>query len=231
MLATQIIPHPSADPERRTAVVVGTMQTTLEIAGAVTIPAMKMSFGRNEEIFGEEEPADFVYKVMSGVARTFRILGDGRRQIASFHFAGDLFGLAGGTAHFNSAEAVTDCEIALARRSLVERAASQNPVVGHALWRLAASGLQRAEEHVMLLGRRSAGERVGAFLLEMAARNQGGEAAVDLAMSRTDIADYLGLTIETVSRTLSEMERRRVIALPSARHVVLRDRGAFADAA
>lgn len=82
----------------------------------------------------------------------------------------------------------------------------------------------------MLLGRRSAGERVGAFLLEMAARNQGGE-AIDLAMSRTDIADYLGLTIETVSRTLSEMERRRVIALPSARHVVLCDRRAFADAA
>ncbi|HVV92987.1 MAG TPA: helix-turn-helix domain-containing protein [Hyphomicrobiales bacterium] len=230
MLSTQIIPHPSADPDRRIAVVAGALQTTLEIAGAIAIPAMKMSFGRNEEIFGEEEPADFVYKVTSGVVRTFRILGDGRRQIACFYFAGDLFGLDGGDAHSSSAEAVTDCEIALVRRSQVERAASQNPVVAHALWRLAADGLRRAEEHVMLLGRRSAGERVGAFLLEMAAREQGGE-AIDLAMSRTDIADYLGLTIETVSRALSEMERRRMIALPSARHVVLRDRHAFADAA
>jgi CRP/FNR family nitrogen fixation transcriptional regulator len=230
MLSTKTIPQSPVGPALLAATVPNAPQTTLEIAGVISIPALRMPFARNEELFGAEEPADFVYQVISGVVRTLRLLDDGRRQIISFHFAGELFGLEGGAVHTVSAEAVSDCEIVLARRSLVERAAGESPIVAHALWLLAVGSLRQAQQHMTLLGRCSARERVEAFLSEMATRGHHSE-AVDLAMSRTDIADYLGLTIETVSRTLSQMERRRVIALPRSRRVVLRDRGAFADAA
>lgn len=196
------------------------------VAGAMSLPGFVMGFSRNEEIFGEEEAAEFAYKVVSGVVRTMRILSDGRRQIDAFHLPGDVFGVEMGPMHRFAAEAVSDCQIVLVRRAHIDRAAAQECSVARELWTLAASDLAHARDHMLTLGRKSATERVGAFLLEMAERI-GGE-AFELPMSRLDIADYLGLTIETVSRTLTQMERDGMIELPTCRGVVMRNRFALA---
>lgn len=198
----------------------------IAFSGTISLPGFVMGFSRNEEIFGEEESADFVYKVISGAVRIIRILSDGRRQVAAFHLAGEVFGLELGAAHRSTAEAVSDCQIALIRRSHLRKAADTDLRAANALWNLAANDLERVEDHMLLLGRKCASERVAAFLLEMSGR-AGGASELELAMSRTDIADYLGLTIETVSRSLTQLERDGVIALPTCRRVVLKRRAAL----
>ena len=200
----------------------------VQVLAGLNLPGFVMSFSRNEELFGEEEPADFVYRVISGAVRTTRLLSDGRRQVAAFHLPGDVFGLELGEAHRFSAEAVADCEIALIRRSAVERLAEWDGAAARRLWRLTARDLEQLQDHMVLLGRKSAVERVAAFLLEMAERAPAGD-GLDLPMSRTDIADYLGLTIETVSRTLTQLERDGMIALPTSRHIVLHDRAGLVE--
>lgn len=196
----------------------------IELLAGLHLPAAVLPFDRNEEVFGEGEPAEFVYKVVSGAVRSFRILSDGRRQIDRFHLPGDLFGIEDGEEHRFSAEAIADCRIALVKRSSLEAAVMRDSAAARLLWGLACRDLDRAREHMLLLGRKSATERVATFLIEMSAS----AAAIDLPMCRNDIADYLGLTIETVSRTLTQLERRGVIDLPSSRHVELRDRAALA---
>jgi CRP/FNR family nitrogen fixation transcriptional regulator len=199
-----------------------------EIAPDLELPGFAMTFDANEEIFGEEEPADFVYKVISGAVRTTRLLSDGRRQIGAFHLPGDVFGRECGQTHRFSAEAVAPCEIALIRRSAIERAAERDSGAARRLWSLTSHELEDLQDHMLLLGRKNAAERVGSFLLKLAKRAS--SAIIELPMSRGDIADHLGLTLETVSRTLSQMARDQAIALPSARRVVLRNPDALAAA-
>jgi len=191
----------------------------IELMGAV------MPFARNSEIYGENEPADYLYKVVSGTVRTYKVLVDGRRQIGGFHLPGDIFGFESGDEHKFSAEAITDCKVAVIKRSTVIALAARNNDIARQMWALTARELQRVQDHVMLLIK-SAQERVAGFLLEMAERAAGG-AAVELPMSRQDIADYLGLTIETVSRTLTQLEKTAAIELPTSRRIVLRDRSAL----
>jgi CRP/FNR family nitrogen fixation transcriptional regulator len=200
----------------------------IEIAADLALPGFAMNFDPNEEIFGEEEPADFVYKVISGAVRTTRLLSDGRRQIGAFRLPGDVFGLECGEVHRCSAEAVAPSEIALVRRTALERAAERDSGAARGLWSLTSHELEDLKDHMLLLGRKNAAERVGSFLLKLAARAS--SAIVELPMSRGDIADYLGLTLETVSRTLSQLVRDQTISLPSARRVVLRDAAALAVA-
>ncbi len=192
-------------------------------AAGVHAPGFCMTFSRNEEIFGEDEQAEFAYKVVSGVVRTLRFLDDGRRLIVGFHMPGEVFGMELCETHRTSAEAVGCCEVMLVRRVALQKAAAIDPAVGAGLWALTDQHLQRTQSHMMLLGRRTAAERVEAFLADMAERAPACD-GVDLPMSRTDIADYLGLTIETVSRILSQMEREHRINRATSRHVVLCDR-------
>ena len=184
-----------------------------------------MSFPRNGEIYGEDEPAEYLYKIVSGAVRTYKIYGDGRRQIGAFYLSGDMFGLEMGEAHAFSAEAVTRTKVMFFKRSAVMVLAAQENDVAGRLWALTARELFRVQEHTLLLVQ-TAQERVVSFLLEMLARTPASN-AVDLAMSRRDIADYLGLTVETVSRTLTQLENSAAIALPSARRIVLRNRTAL----
>jgi CRP/FNR family nitrogen fixation transcriptional regulator len=182
-----------------------------------------MPFGRNEEVYGESEPAEFIYKVISGAVRTYKILNDGRRQISAFHLPGDVFGLEAGEEHAFSAEAVCQSTVLVIKRSAVTALAEKDPAVSRQLWNLTACELQKMQDHVMLLIK-SAQERVVSFLLQMA-RRMPATNEFELPMSRQDIADYLGLTIETVSRTLTQLETRATIGLPSSRRIVLRNRG------
>jgi CRP/FNR family nitrogen fixation transcriptional regulator len=178
-----------------------------------------LRLARNEELYGEDEPAEYAYQVVSGTVRTCRFSADGHRQIGAFHGKGDVFGLGIGETHRFAAEAVTDATVLMVRRSLVMTAATRDVALAQALWVHAAAEIARIEEHSLLLGRRSAGERVASFLLDSASRSEGG--VVELPMSRQDIADYLGLTIETISRTLTQFERDRLIRMQSARRIGL----------
>jgi CRP-like cAMP-binding protein len=153
------------------------------------------------------------------------VLIDGRRQIGGFYLPSDMFGLEIGDEHTFSAEAITDCKIIVIKRSTVVALAARDNEVARQMWQLTARELQRAQDHVLVLIK-SAQERVAGFLLEMSDRASDG-GAVELPMSRQDIADYLGLTIETVSRTLTQLEKAATIELPTSRRIVLRNRSAL----
>ena len=196
-----------------------TCSNSIELMGA------PMPFSRNGEIYGENEPAEYLYKVLSGTVRTYKVLNDGRRQIGAFYIAGDIFGLEVGAEHTFSAEAITDCKILVIKRSTVVGLASRETDVARQLWAMTATELQRVQDHILLLIK-TAQERVAGFLLEMAKRSPLAN-EIDLPMSRQDIADYLGLTIETVSRTLTQLENSAAIAVPSSRRIVLRNRAAL----
>ena len=196
-------------------------ENSLDLIGA------PMPFARNVEIYGEDEPAEYLYKVISGAVRTYRVLNDGRRQIGAFLLPGDMFGLEAGATHASSAEAVANSVVLVIKRSAVVALAERDPDVARQMWSLTAHELGRAQDHMLLLIR-NAQERIAAFLLEMAERAPGAD-SVELPMSRQDIADYLGLTIETVSRTLTQLEAEAAIALPTSRRVVLRNRSALSE--
>jgi CRP-like cAMP-binding protein len=196
--------------------------SSTDLAEALDLMGASMSFRRNSEIYGENEPADYVYKVVKGTVRTHRILSDGRRQIGSFYLPGDIFGLETSADHLFSAEAVSDATVLVIKRSALVALAQRDGAVAQQLWSFTAGELQRVQCHMLLLIR-SAQERVASFLLEMAQRFASPD-SFELTMSRQDIADYLGLTIETVSRTFTQLEGCAAIELPSARHVVIRNK-------
>ena len=178
------------------------------------------SFTRNAEIYGEDEPTECLYKVISGAVRTYKMLNDGRRQIGAFYLPGDIFGIEIGDGHTFSAEAIADSKVLVIKRSTLVALAVRNNEVARHLWALTASELQRVQDHIFLLIK-TAQERVAGFLLEMAARAADTN-EFDLPMSRQDIADYLGLTIETVSRMLTQLENSGAIKIPTSRRIVLR---------
>ncbi|MGV8840270.1 MAG: helix-turn-helix domain-containing protein [Bauldia sp.] len=198
--------------------------------GLAALPGAVTKYARNAEIFGEGDEAEFVYRVRSGTVRLYRILSDGRRMIGSFHFAGETFGIETGDTHSTSAEAVTDCEIVATPRHAVFRRAESDHAFSHELWQSAVAELAGARRHMLVLGCQSATERVASFLVEMAERSPV-ESVVTLPMSRQDIADYLGLTIETVSRTITQLTERGAIEVPSSRTIVLRNRSFLKSAA
>jgi CRP/FNR family transcriptional regulator, nitrogen fixation regulation protein len=195
--------------------------------GAMELMGSLMRFGPNEEIFGENEPADYVYKVTKGAVRTYKILSDGRRQIGGFYLPGDIFGLEMGKEHQFSAEAINDATVLVIRRSAIVSLAERDCEAARELWTFTGRELHRVQEHMMLLVK-SAQQRVACFLLEMAERLTTTD-AIELPMSRQDIADYLGLTIETVSRTMSQLVCDHAIGLPTSRRIVLRNRGALRE--
>jgi CRP/FNR family nitrogen fixation transcriptional regulator len=196
------------------------------LAGIFEMQGALMKVDRNVEIYGEEEPAEYLYQVVTGAVRTYKVLQDGRRQIGAFHLLGDVFGLEAGEEHSFSAEAVTDCTLRVARRTTIVAMAARDSDLANDLWQRTAEAFRRAQDHMLLLGRKNAEERVATFLLKMAARTSGGQ-TIELPMSRQDIADYLGLTIETVSRTLTLLENRAAIELPSSRRILVRSRSSL----
>jgi len=194
----------------------GSLDQTMHLMGAL------MPYPRNAEIFGEDEPADYIYKVISGSVRTHKILGDGRRQIGAFYLPGDIFGLQFGDKHTLSAEAMTDANVLVVKRSAINVVAGRDATIAQELFAVTSRQLQRMQQRILLLFK-SAQERVASFLLEMAERSPTSN-TVELPMTRQDIADYLGLTIETVSRTLMCMQCAAMIDVPTSRRIVLRNR-------
>ncbi len=198
----------------------GALDQSMQMMGAV------LTYPRNSEIFGDNEAADYLYKVVSGSVRTYKILSDGRRQIGGFYLPGDIFGLEFADEHTLSAEAITDAKVLVVKRSAITALAGRDASVARQLFTLTGRELHRVQDRILLLIK-SAQERVASFLLEMSERVPGAANGIELPMSRQDIADYLGLTIETVSRTLTSLEDSAAIEVPTSRRIVLRNRPAL----
>ncbi|CUU18642.1 CRP/FNR family nitrogen fixation transcriptional regulator [Bradyrhizobium sp. JR7.2] len=189
----------------------------------------EFKYRKDTEIFGEKEPAVYVYQVKHGAVRSYKLLSDGRRQIAAFHLVGDIFGIENGDTHRFTAEAVVETVARLIKRESIQLVAARDAVVSHNLLSMTTRNLEHAENHMLLLGRKTAVERVAAFLLEMDCRT--GADNVSLPMTRRDIADYLGLTLETVSRVLSSLRKAGVLTFLDGdqREIMLNDRSRLAD--
>jgi len=193
------------------------------LTGHPGLVASEFSYRKDEEIYGEDEPAEYVYQVVRGAVRTYKLLSDGRRQIGAFLLPGEVFGLESGTNHRLAAEAVIDTTVRLVKRGTLEQAASIDVQVARKLWSITGGELRHAENHMLLLGRKSAMERVANFLLEMD-RRLAVAGMMALPLCRRDIGDYLGLTLETVSRALSQLHGEGVLGFSGARQIVLRNR-------
>ena len=191
-------------------------------AGGSAYGGEVLHLAADSEIYGDGDESTSFYKVLSGVVRTCKFRSDGRRQIDGFHLAGEIFGFAAGARHLFSAEAVCDCAVVAYRWQAFEAYGVVDVRVVGQFFVCAMQSLRRAQEHSLLLGRRSAAQKVAAFLVEMADRAAGGQ-IIDLAMARRDIADYLGITIETVSRTLSDLDRDAIVSLPTPRRICVRN--------
>lgn len=182
---------------------------------------------RDREIHVQGDQATHCYRVLSGCVRLVKLMEDGRRQIGEFLLAGDLLGFDALDTHDFSAETVTNVVLRRYPRRLVEAVAESNVAMARRLRNIASSGLRTAHARLLLLGRKTASERIASFLLEMAERlPQARTAVVDLPMNRTDMADHLGLTIETVCRVLAHLRRDGTIACDRGR-ITIRDRHAL----
>ena len=185
------------------------------------ITALTSLYGKapGETLFVEGDEADSIYEIVRGMVRIHKLLPDGRRQITGFLSAGHLLGLAPEGAFVYTAEAITEVTLCRYKRAAFDRLIDEVPGFAKRLLAVASEELYRAQDQMLLLGRKSATEKVASFLLLMAGQQDDEEGEVEVPMTRSDIADYLGLTIETVSRTLSKLKQDGVIALPTPAHV------------
>lgn len=192
--------------------------SNVECAGPVWAGACRLTFRPGGQIYAQGDATDLIYCVVRGSVRSSHLQADGRRQVVAFYYEGDVFGVAVEDAHRFTAEALADCEVlALRRRGSAEGANSRvDPMV----WAATTSELRRAHSHMLLLGRATACEKVARFLLDIADRFRG--EFVLLPMSRQDMADYLGLTIETISRMLGRLQADGVIELSGSRKCRIR---------
>ena len=175
-------------------------------------------------IFHEADEADHLFNVTSGVVKLYKLLADGRRQITGFLFAGEFLGLAANRTYAYTAETVTEAKLCRFSRRRLEKLFDEWPHLEKHLLGIAASELIAAQDQMVLLGRKTAQEKMASFILMMSeraeARGQDGN-PVTLPMNRADIGDYLGLTIETVSRTLTQLKNKGVISLMGSGHILL----------
>lgn len=182
---------------------------------------VRLHFDRDDSIYSQGDQSEFVYRIVSGLVRTARLTDDGRRQIGGFYYVGDMLALEDENEHCFSAEAMSDCQVLAIRRRALDAAAARDSTVARQLWTAGYRSLRKMQSHLVQIGRKTALERVAAILAELAARASGEE--VDLPMSRQDIADYLGLTIETVSRMFTQLQASGIIALTGLRRMRVSD--------
>jgi CRP/FNR family nitrogen fixation transcriptional regulator len=177
-----------------------------------------VSIQREQEIHGQGDQADCCYRVLSGCVRLVTLMEDGRRQISEFLMAGDLFGIDSLDVHDFAAEAVSDVVLRRYPRRRVDALAGNNIGLARRLRDMTATSLRMTQMRLMLLGRKTASERIATFLIEMDERLPQVRAHVlDMPMSRTDMADHLGLTIETVCRILAHLRRDGTILIERGR--------------
>jgi CRP-like cAMP-binding protein len=182
-------------------------------------------YRRNRAILFEGQPADYIFFVSRGLVRTCRSFRDGTRSVVAFHVAGEFVGIDGELTHSLCAEAAADTTVLPLKRSAVLATAVHDRAISYFLFAGMAKELRRLREHTVLISR-DAHCRMATFLTDLSAR-LGQAHELDLPMSHRDIADYLGLSIETVSRVITEFERSEFVARASSRSLILRNRAAL----
>ena len=183
------------------------------------------TFEAGEAIFWEGDAATHVFEVSTGVLRVCRLLSDGRRAITGFLYPGDLVGVSLKDRYLYTAEAVTETKVRRFARGLFQEKINECPALRPQLFARLCDEMAAAQDQLVLLGRKSAEERVSSFLLAIARRlssDRRTTPVVEIPMTRLDMADYLGLTIETVSRTMTSLAARGVIAANGRHAVVVR---------
>jgi CRP-like cAMP-binding protein len=175
-----------------------------------------------QHLFHQGDDDRNIYKIESGLVRLYRILSDGRRQIISLRFAGDVLGFEAAAERQCSAEAITPVKVRSLDENSTYRRLRDEPALAPQLLSLLSQELESARGQIAVLNRRSAIEKLAAFILELH-RRQGECGTVEIPLSRTDIADFLGLTIETVSRNLTKLRTRGIIELPRIHSLVIID--------
>jgi CRP/FNR family transcriptional regulator, anaerobic regulatory protein len=227
MLASAI--RTAAVSHRVSAIPIGRREMTTALAALERI-GLVLSLERDATVFFEGSDAKSYFKVTRGIIRTCKLLLDGRRLISDFYLPGDFFGLTGEGENLWSAEAVTAVTLMRWTRKHVDGLAEQHLGVAKCLRSMVSDDIVSAQEHMLLLGRKDATEKVASFLLMMADRG-GDSQRVSLPMTRLDMADYLGLTVETVSRTVTQLRSRRLIRVQDSHDVIFVNRGAIEDLA
>ena len=188
--------------------------------------ARTIDLATQQNVFFEGDDADNLFVLISGALKLYKLLPDGRRQIIGFLFSGDLLGLAFNDVYHYTAEALAPSRLCRLPRSRIEALLADLPKLSNRLLNLASNEMAVAQSHMLLLGRKTAKERLASFLLQLAERaGQRGkfESLLRLPMSRGDIGDFLGLTVETVSRTVTKLKADGLIALREGNVVELRD--------
>lgn len=184
----------------------------------------RVKFEPGRSIFDEGAPAEGVYTVTAGAVKVFKLLADGRRQVTGFLFPGDFLGLTHDDRYAYGAEVMTATSLCRFPRRGLEALLAEMPALEHRLLDMASHELAAAQDQMLLLGRKSARERLASFLLMLSegqARRGEERSPVSLPMSRADIADYLGLTSETVSRTFTQLKTQGLLQLPGEKEVSL----------
>lgn len=218
---------PCADCDVRTRAVCAALSNDelRELAGHSRHRALETG----ETVFFEGDPTEAYYVVLDGALKLYKLLADGRRQITGFLFKGDFLGLAYCEDHSFSAEALKDSKLCQLPRAQFEAMVDESGALGRRLLSIATSGMACAQEQMLLLGRKTAAERVASFLLWLSStQERGGDGAADLIsvpMSRADMADYLGLTVETVSRTVTKFKTGKLIQLQEHNGIEICNRG------
>jgi CRP/FNR family nitrogen fixation transcriptional regulator len=210
----------TAQPSRATAFRVIPGGKTADPLDVLAGYGMTITLPRDRELHAQGDRAEFCYRIISGCVRTIKLMEDGRRQVGGFLLAGDCLGFDALDTHDFAAQAVTDVVLRRYRRREIEALMERHALLARVLREMAARELRAAYDRILLLGRKTASERIATFLLEMAARQGGGRAGecpgagkVALPMSRTDIADHLGLTVETVCRMMTHLRREGTIVI------------------
>jgi CRP/FNR family transcriptional regulator len=187
--------------------------------------ATNRSYATEDTIFSAEDPASIVGTIVRGAVKTYKLLPDGRQQVVGFLFPGDFVGSAVFKTNRCFAEALSPVDVCVFPYAPLQRLMTEMPALEHQMLKLAHDDLDLAQEWMLLLGRKTAQERVATFLcllFEKAKRRGHCGAPIDLPMNRSEIADYLGLTIETVSRQLSKLKQAGVIAILGSHAIELR---------
>lgn len=185
-------------------------------------------------VFMEADPADHLFVLTEGCVKIYKLLADGRRQITGFLYPSDFLGLALLDQYAYTAEAVTESALCRFPRRQLEGLLEEFPELEKRLLGVASNELASAQDQMMLLGRKTAEEKVVSFMLmlERRAAQRGASApGIELPMSRADIADHLGLTTETVSRCFTRLRDKSLISFSNPHVVNVRDRGAMAEIA
>lgn len=182
-----------------------------------------VNFARGKMIFGDGDEADYSYKLVEGAVRLSKVMLDGRRQIMEFALPGGMFGFDGGGARVLSAEALTPVTVIRYRSNQIERLGEEFIDIQRELLSHLRRGWAAAHTHLVILGCQSSKQRVASFLISLSHSTAANGSNLQLPMGRQDIADYLGLTIETVCRTLTELKNKRLIFVPNRHQIIVRN--------